>query len=145
LGKRFALRTLVPRIHPKSVAMEQLPDPIQPRFHPGLLLRVDRPGVQGIPPDMSPAEGQQQPVQPQLGQDCPVIVHDYPASQAALARMRPGPPPVAERFELYVDGIELANGYHELLDPDVLRRRNRQSNAHRQSDGKAPLPEESRC
>lgn len=72
------------------------------------------------------------------------IVYDYPASQAALARVRPGPPPVAERFELYVDGVELANGYHELCDPEELRRRNRRNNQLRQADGKPPLPEESR-
>jgi len=72
------------------------------------------------------------------------MVYDYPASQAALARIRPGPPPVAERFELYVDGIELANGYHELCDPEELRRRNRRNNQLRQADGKPPLPEQSR-
>ena len=83
-------------------------------------------------------------VQPRLGREHPAILCDYPAGQAALARVRPGPPPVAERFELYVDGIELANGYHELLDPGVLRRRNREANALRQSDGKPRLPEESR-
>lgn len=79
-----------------------------------------------------------------LGRDGPVILHDYPASQAALARIRPGPPAVAERFELYVDGIELANGYHELLDADALRQRNRENNQHRVSQGKPALPEESR-
>ena len=83
-------------------------------------------------------------VQPHLGHDRPAIVYDYPASQAALARVRPGPPAVAERFELYVAGIELANGYHELLDPEILRIRNGAANAHRQSDGKDRLPEESR-
>ncbi len=72
------------------------------------------------------------------------IVYDYPATQAALARIRPGLPPVAERFELYVDGIELANGYQELCDPEELRRRNRCNNQLRQADGKPPLPEESR-
>lgn len=83
-------------------------------------------------------------VQPHLGLDRPAIVYDYPAGQAALAQVRPGPPPVAERFELYVSGIELANGYHELLDPAVLRRRNAENNRLRQADGKEPLPEESR-
>lgn len=83
-------------------------------------------------------------VQPHLGWQHPAILCDYPASQAALARVRPGPPPVAERFELYVDGIELANGYHELLDPAVLRCRNREANALRESDGKPRLPEDSR-
>ena len=73
------------------------------------------------------------------------ILHDYPPSQAALAILRPGPPPVAERFELYVQGIELANGYHELLDPRVLRTRNSENNrAHGVADGKQSLPEESR-
>ena len=83
-------------------------------------------------------------VQPELGQSRPQILYDYPASQAALARVRPGPPAVAERFELYVRGIELANGYHELLDPAVLRERNRTNNLARVADRKQALPEESR-
>jgi elongation factor P--(R)-beta-lysine ligase len=83
-------------------------------------------------------------VEPHLGQTRPTLLYDYPASQAALARVRDGDPPVAERFELYVGGIELANGYHELLDPAVLRRRNREVNRQRQADGKYRLPEESR-
>ncbi|MEM6794606.1 MAG: EF-P lysine aminoacylase EpmA [Acidobacteriota bacterium] len=52
-----------------------------------------------------------------------VFLYDYPASQAALARVRPGSPPVAERFELYVRGVELANGFHELTDAAEQRRR----------------------
>jgi lysyl-tRNA synthetase class 2 len=83
-------------------------------------------------------------VSPHLGSDRPTILYDYPASQAALAQIRPGPPAVAERFELFVDGIELANGYHELLDADELRRRNAEANAQRKADGKPALPEESR-
>jgi lysyl-tRNA synthetase class 2 len=83
-------------------------------------------------------------VQPHLGHRRPVIVYDYPASQAALARVRAGPPEVAERFELYVDGIELANGYHELIDAGVLRQRNRANNRRRAVCGKPQLPEESR-
>jgi elongation factor P--(R)-beta-lysine ligase len=83
-------------------------------------------------------------VQPYLGVGQPTLLCDYPASQAALARVRPGNPPVAERFEFYIDGIELANGYHELLDPTELRRRNVAVNAQRLADGKQPLPEESR-
>lgn len=85
-----------------------------------------------------------QKVEPHLGQDRPTILYDYPASQSALARIREDSPPVAERFELYVRGIELANGYHELLDPAVLRERNRTNNQLRQADGKPRLPEESR-
>jgi elongation factor P--(R)-beta-lysine ligase len=82
-------------------------------------------------------------VQPHLGVDRPVIVYDYPASQAALSRVRPENPPVAERFELYADGIELANGYHELTDAAELRRRNRRTNAQRRAAGKPELPEQS--
>lgn len=83
-------------------------------------------------------------VQPQLGVAEPVVLYDYPASQSALARVRPGDLPVAERFELYVDGIELANGYHELLDADVLRLRNQMHNTARYAAGKPMLPEQSR-
>ena len=83
-------------------------------------------------------------VEPKLGFGNPVILHDWPASQAALAIVRPDHPPVAERFELYADGLELANGYHELCDPDELRRRNQTANQLRERDGRRPLPGESR-
>jgi lysyl-tRNA synthetase class 2 len=83
-------------------------------------------------------------VQPRLGLGRPVILYDYPASQAALACVRPENPPVAERFELYAEGVELANGYHELRDPAELRRRSSENNRLRTIDGKPPLPEESR-
>lgn len=52
-----------------------------------------------------------------------VIIREYPASQAALARLLPGDPPVAARFEAYLNGIELANGYHELSDAAEQHRR----------------------
>ncbi len=83
-------------------------------------------------------------VEPKLGFDAPVIIYDWPSSQAALAIVRDGNPPVAERFELYVDGVELGNGYHELLDAEELARRNNENNTLRRSDGSDPLPEESR-
>jgi lysyl-tRNA synthetase class 2 len=82
-------------------------------------------------------------IQPHLGCGPPVILYDYPASQAALAKISPGPPPVAERFELYVDGIELANGYHELDDPVQLIDRAAAENKLRAIDGKFTLPETS--
>lgn len=74
-------------------------------------------------------------VQPALGPGR-VYLLDYPASQAALARVRAGPPRVAERFELYVDGIEIANGYHELQDAVELRRRMRNDTEMRRGSGR---------
>ena len=62
-------------------------------------------------------------IEAELGRGHPTFVHDFPVSQAALARVRHGDPPVAERFEVWVEGIELANGYHELTDPVEQRRR----------------------
>jgi lysyl-tRNA synthetase class 2 len=85
-----------------------------------------------------------QVVEPKLGVPTPTIVYDYPADQAALATVRDGELPVAERFELYVDGIELANGYHELLDANTLRQRNRDNSRHRLQLEKSILPEDSR-
>jgi lysyl-tRNA synthetase class 2 len=81
-------------------------------------------------------------VQPGLGRESPLIVHDYPASQGALARLNPADPALAERFELFLDGVELANGYVELLDPAVLRARSAAANRQRLADGKPTLPEE---
>lgn len=88
-------------------------------------------------------------VQPCLGTEKPVILYDYPIWQSQLARTRmhnsgKDSYEVSERFELYVDGLELANGYHELTDPEELMRRNRESNRSRVADGNAPLPEKSR-
>ncbi|MGQ9607058.1 MAG: EF-P lysine aminoacylase EpmA [Thermogutta sp.] len=83
-------------------------------------------------------------IQPRLGRGRPVVVCDYPVSQAALAMVRPTDPPVAARFELFAEGLELANGYLELLDADVLRDRIRSANQWRLRDGKAVLPETNR-
>lgn len=62
-------------------------------------------------------------LQPDFRTDELLVVHDYPASQCALARIRDGEPPVAERFELYLGPLELANGYHELADAAEQRGR----------------------
>jgi elongation factor P--(R)-beta-lysine ligase len=83
-------------------------------------------------------------VQPRLGINQPCIVTHYPASQSALARVCASDDKVAERFELFVGGIELANGYHELLAANELRRRNELVGKQRRSDGKPALPAESR-
>ena len=78
-------------------------------------------------------------VQPGLGPGR-VYLLDFPASQAALARVRTAPPQVAERFELYIDGIEVANGYHELQDPAELLRRMRRDIETRRKTGR-PAPD----
>ena len=57
-------------------------------------------------------------VEPGFDPAQPTFVYDFPASHAALARIRPGDPPVAERFELFLGGMELANGFQELTDAD---------------------------
>jgi lysyl-tRNA synthetase class 2 len=62
-------------------------------------------------------------VEPQLGRDRPAFLVDYPISQAALARPKPDEPRLAERFELYIGGLELANAFSELIDPAEQRRR----------------------
>lgn len=81
---------------------------------------------------------------PRLGRTRPTFVYDYPASQAALARIRPGDIPVAERFELYLDGIELANGFHELGDAAEQRRRFDADLALRAATSKPPRPVDER-
>jgi lysyl-tRNA synthetase class 2 len=62
-------------------------------------------------------------VEPALGLGRPTILCDYPISEAALARPHPADPRLAERFELYACGVELANAFGELTDPDEQRRR----------------------
>ncbi|XQA74055.1 EF-P lysine aminoacylase EpmA [Xanthomonas sacchari] len=78
-------------------------------------------------------------LQPAFPADRLTVVHEWPASQCALARVRDGDPPVAERFELYLGGYELANGYHELNDAAEQRRRFLRDHALRQARG-AVLP-----
>ena len=79
-------------------------------------------------------------VGPRLGVAAPVFIYDFPASQAALARVRPGPPDVAERFELFWRGIELANGFHELTDAAEQQRRFEADQRWRQARGRAVPP-----
>lgn len=78
-------------------------------------------------------------IQPTFDDDSMTVVHDWPASQAALARIRPGTPPLAERFELYLGAVELANGYHELNDAAEQRARFTRDHAVRAARG-AVLP-----
>ena len=81
-------------------------------------------------------------VEPQLGRDRPEILYHYPASQASLAKVAATDAghEVAERFELYYRGIELANGFHELGDAVELRRRFEAVNSARVADGRKTLP-----
>jgi lysyl-tRNA synthetase class 2 len=81
-------------------------------------------------------------VELQLGRDRPELVYHYPATQAALAKVVPTTAgyDVAERFELYYRGIELANGFHELTDAAEQRRRFEAVNAARIADGRPALP-----
>ncbi len=85
-------------------------------------------------------------VGPALGHGAPLFVRDYPASQAALARVRAlgDGRRVADRFELYVDGIELANGFHELGDPLEQRRRFEQDQRLRRGRGQPLNPPDER-
>ena len=78
-------------------------------------------------------------LEPGLG-DQPVFVYDYPVSQASLARIRQGEVPVAERFELYIKGVELANGFHELVDAGQQRQRFESENRVGEQTGKPAVP-----
>lgn len=79
-------------------------------------------------------------LQPALPADQLTIVHDFPACQAALARLKPGQPQWAERFEVFAGPVELANGYRELTDPDEQRARFEADNRRRRAAGRAPMP-----
>jgi lysyl-tRNA synthetase class 2 len=74
-------------------------------------------------------------IEPHLGSAGMTFLYDYPATQAALAQLRSGDPPVAERFELYLAGVEIANGFHELTDVDEQRSRFHEENRRREVMG----------
>ena len=81
-----------------------------------------------------------QVVEKNLPINCPVFIYDYPASQAALAKIRKGSPDVAERFELYINGMELANGFHELSDAEEQAERFLQQQAQRKENAQQGIP-----
>lgn len=83
-------------------------------------------------------------LQPAFPRDCITVIHDYPASQCALARIRPGEPPLAERFELYLGPYELANGYHELNDAQEQDARFERDNQVRRQRGLREVPVDQR-
>lgn len=72
---------------------------------------------------------------PALGRGQVTVLTDFPADQAALARIKDTDPPTAARFEVFVDGVELANGFHELSDSAEQARRFEQENARRRAQG----------
>ena len=74
-------------------------------------------------------------VEPQIGQEAPVVVYHFPASQAALAQISSEDLRVAERFEFYYKGLEMANGFHELSDAREQLRRFQQDNLQREKMG----------
>ncbi|UCH24112.1 MAG: EF-P lysine aminoacylase GenX [Deltaproteobacteria bacterium] len=79
-------------------------------------------------------------IEPRLGLEKPVFIYDYPASCAALARLKPDDRSVAERFELYIGGLELCNGFSELTDPVEQKMRFEWEQERRRFSGKAPYP-----
>lgn len=75
-----------------------------------------------------------------LGHEQPVFIHDYPASHCALARMSADDPPLARRFELFINGMEIANGFYELTDAGEQRRRFEEDNLRRRQIGLPEVP-----
>jgi len=74
-------------------------------------------------------------VEPHIGQHTPCFIYDFPASQAALAKINPDDARVAQRFEVYFQGAELANGFNELSAPKEQRARFEEDNAKREASG----------
>lgn len=75
-----------------------------------------------------------------LGYDRPLFLHDYPVCQCALARISTGDPQVARRFELFINGMEIANGFYELADAGEQRRRFTEDNLRRVQAGLPEVP-----
>jgi lysyl-tRNA synthetase class 2 len=79
-------------------------------------------------------------IEPNLRQIQPVFLYDYPASRGALARLKPQDPQYAERFELYIGGLEICNAFNELTDPVEQRTRFEREQDHRRESGKSVYP-----
>lgn len=79
-------------------------------------------------------------IEPNLGQDRPCVLKDYPTKLGALARKKPGNPNVCERWELYVKGVELANAYSELTDAQEQEKRFRECADFRHENGRPAYP-----
>jgi lysyl-tRNA synthetase class 2 len=83
-------------------------------------------------------------LEPRVSNDKPLFLYDFPASQAALAKIRDTEPPVASRFEVYFRGLELANGFHELQDAEEQERRFMADLNYRQKHGLPSMPVDTR-
>ena len=79
-------------------------------------------------------------IEPRLGSPRPTILFDYPIAFGSLARSRKDNPSIAERFEIYIGGLELANGFSELTDADEQRTRFERENEARAKRGRLPCP-----
>jgi lysyl-tRNA synthetase class 2 len=79
-------------------------------------------------------------IEPHIGKQTPVFIYDFPIEQAALAKIIPGNPPVAARFEVYYQGMELANGFHELQNAAEQRLRFEKNLQLRTEQGLPLLP-----
>jgi lysyl-tRNA synthetase class 2 len=84
-----------------------------------------------------------QDIEPRLGIERPTFLYDYPSERRSLARLKKEDPSVAERFELYIGGLEIANAFSELTDPEEQRKAFFTEMKIRQSLGKEvyPMPE----
>ena len=82
-------------------------------------------------------------IEPSLGIENPTFLYDYPAKLAALSKIKKSDPTVSERFELYIGGLELANGFSELTDPSEQRHRFDEANKVRAAKkwARYPMPE----
>jgi lysyl-tRNA synthetase class 2 len=81
-----------------------------------------------------------QNIEPKLGIGKPTFIYDYPAEWRAMARLRQEDQSVAERFELYIGGLELANAFSELIDPEEQRKHFLKENENRHALGKPNYP-----
>ena len=105
----------------------------------------------GIDIVMESSEGQRgdwldllmsQVIEPQLPKDRPVFITHFPATQASLARLDPQDPRFAHRFELFLGGMELANGFHELTDAREQAKRFQAERVLRRAEGRQDVPED---